>query len=138
MKRISKLHIALFAACLLAITACKPDNGGSESSAQAGDQETSTEASVESSAETSATAEGLDVQKVTGVVIDGAKSYIVIQDASGEQYNFEYPDLDYKHRDAYQIGDTMVVTYVPNPELGDSVVALRQSNPEKSRLNAMR
>lgn len=137
-----RLTAYTFAVALTAVSmslqGCKPENSNGENSADIQDVEQSAETAGEISTESSATqGESSELMMSTGVVIDGAKSYIVIQDASGSEREFEFPNLDYSHRDAYQIGDTMVVTYLPNPETGDSVVTLRQSNPEKSRRNNM-
>lgn len=127
------------ASCLLLTTGCKPEKSGQgEQSAADTTQVADTVVATDSVAQ-QLTPDGQKVEKFTGVVIDGAHESIALRDANGQEKIFEYaPDMDFRNRDSYLVGDTMVVTYVPKGEMGDSVLTVRQTNPEKSRLNAMK
>lgn len=67
-------------------------------------------------------------QSVTGVALDGAMNSVLIKSlANGDSLSFEYPDLDRKLVDSWEIGDTVTVKYVKTTiggEQADSVLQL--------------
>lgn len=87
-------------------------------------------ASAQPSVEQSVSADEMTTTTLTGVAVGGAHASIELEDEKGEVHPFEYPDLDRDSFDTWQEGDTMVVTYVhnPNPAIGDSVISLHQKN----------
>ena len=129
MKRVALLILSTLATAVTMLTSCTPDTGkshddnsqaGSEAQ-QAGRQEVTTPSTPKA-------------DTLTGVAIGGAHSSIELQDARGGEHEFSYPDIDPSKVDTWVEGDTMVVTYIHNsdPEVGDSVLSLRQSNRAKA------
>lgn len=129
MKRVALLILSTLAMSLMVLTSCTPDTGKPHSE----DSQAGSEAQQASKAETSP-ASGPEADTLTGVAIGGAHSSIELQDANGGEHEFSYPDLDPSKVDTWVEGDTMVVTYIHNsdPEVGDSVLSLRQSNRAKA------
>lgn len=82
---------------------------------------------------TQAPVQAQPTETVTGVAIGGAHASIEIEDAQGESHEFSYPGISPVNCDTWVEGDTMVVTYIhsDNPEVGDSVVSIKQKSPVK-------
>lgn len=130
MKRVALLILlSTLATGMMLLTSCTPDTGKSHNEGSQAGGETQQDSSAEVSTPSNPKADTL-----TGVAIGGAHSSIELQDAQGGEHEFSYPDLDPSKVDTWVEGDTMVVTYIHNsdPEVGDSVLSLRQSNRAKA------
>ncbi len=129
MKRVALLILlSTLATSMMLLTSCTPDTGKSHNE----DSQAGGEGQV--SKEEVSTTSSPKADTLTGVAIGGAHSSIELQDAQGGEHEFSYPDLDPSKVDTWVEGDTMVVTYIHNsdPEVGDSVLSLRQSNRAKA------
>lgn len=123
---------ALLALGIVALAGCNNESGK-----MGGEAEPSASTESEASEASSAGAGQANAQKVdtlTGVAIGGAHSSIELEDAQGREHEFSYPDINPSNADTWEEGDTMVVTYVhsDDPEIGDSVLSIKQKNPAKS------
>lgn len=125
-KLFSTIGITSIVALALCTVACTP-NKNSNGEQSTGQEQFSSEVSSENANPDATTT-------LTGVAVGGAHASIALQDAQGVEHEFSFPDLGASQADTWEEGDTMVVTYVhnPDPEIGDSVVSLRQKNPKKS------
>lgn len=119
-KLFSTIGITSIVALALCTVACTPNknSNGEQSSSEVSSENANPDATT----------------TLTGVAVGGAHASIALQDAQGVEHEFSFPDLGASQADTWEEGDTMVVTYVhnPDPEIGDSVVSLRQKNPKKS------
>ncbi len=126
MKRVmfSKLKV-LSVLALILLAGCIQEKGGEERSPAS--------SVLESETPSQEPVKPQDTETVTGVAVGGAHASIEIEDAQGESHEFSYPDIDPSRYDTWEEGDTMVVTFIhnDNPEIGDSVVSIKQKNPAK-------
>lgn len=74
---------------------------------------------------------------VTGIALDGAMNSVFIKSLqNGDSLSFEYPDLDRKLVDSWEIGDTVTVKYVKTTiggEPADSVLQLINDTKQQPR-----
>lgn len=135
MKRMYHIITAALVASALFMAACTGDKGDSQSTASTSDSDSVTVAADDTAQAPVASQPQPPKGEVVvqGVAIDGAHESMILQDASGKEYDFDCSNVDPSQRDAWQIDDTLRVTYVPTPGTGDvdHVVSVRQVHPAK-------